>query len=131
MMKTTSEDNSTIKGIGSDIIEIERIKRSISKLGKKFLEKLFTEQEIDYCQKHKLSQRHFAGRFAAKEAIAKALGTGIGEHLQWHDIEILNNSFGKPEIFLSKKAFERFNKPNLLISISHCKAYATATAIYY
>jgi len=131
MMKTTLEDNLLIKGIGSDIIEIERIKRSISKHGQKFLEKLFTAKEIDYCLQHKLLQRHFAGRFAAKEAIAKALGTGIGKHLEWQDIEILNNTLGKPEVFLSKKAYQAFDHPKLLLSISHCKLYATATAIYY
>jgi len=131
MMKTTLEDNLLIKGIGSDIIEIERIRRSISRHGQKFLEKLFTEKEIAYCLQHKLSQRHFAGRFAAKEAIAKALGTGIGKHLEWQDIEILNNLLGKPEVFLSKKAYQSFENPKLLLSISHCKLYATATAIYY
>jgi holo-[acyl-carrier protein] synthase len=131
MMKTILDDNLLIKGLGSDIIEIERIKRSISKHGHKFLEKLFTEKEIIYCQQHKLFQRHFAGRFAAKEAIAKALGTGIGKMLEWKDMEILNNSVGKPEVFLSEKAYALFNKPNILISISHCKSFATATALIY
>lgn len=131
MTKMTSEDNLLIKGIGSDIIEIERIKRSISKHGIKFLEKLFTEKEISYCKQHKLSQRHFAGRFAAKEAIAKALGTGIGKMLEWKDIEIINDSFGKPEVFLSEKACKLFHNPTILLSISHCKSYATATAVYF
>lgn len=131
MMKTTSDDNLLIKGLGSDIIEIDRIERSISKHGLKFLEKLFTEKEIAYCHQHKLSPRHFAGRFAAKEAIAKALGTGIGKMLEWKDIEIINDSLGKPEVFLSEKAYKLFNNPTILLSISHCKSYATATALYY
>ena len=131
MMKMTSDNNMLIKGIGSDIIEIERIQRSISSHGLKFLEKLFTEKEITYCQKHKHSHRHFAGRFAGKESIAKALGTGIGKKLEWKDIEILNNSEGKPEVFLSEKAYNLFDKPSILLSISHCKSYATATAICY
>ncbi len=130
-MKTILEDKLLIKGIGNDIIEIERIKRSISKHGQIFLKKIFTEKEISYCLQHKLSPRHFAGRFAAKEAIAKALGTGIGKHLEWQDIEILNNTLGKPEVFLSQKAYQSFDNPTLLLSISHCKLYATATAIYY
>lgn len=131
MMKTTSEGNLHILGIGSDIIEIERIKRSIAKHGVTFLHKIFTEKEILYCQRHQFSARHFAARFAAKEAIAKALGTGIGKHLEWQDIEIVNNALGKPEVFLSEKAFDFFKKPKILLTLSHCKSLATATAIYF
>lgn len=110
--------------IGIDIIEIERIERSIKKHGHHFLKKLFTENELST----DMPLQRIAGRFAAKEAIAKALGTGFGEALAWHDIEISNDDKGRPTALLNKKAAERFNNPQLHISISHCKAYATAIA---
>ena len=118
-------------GIGHDIIDISRIDESISKFGDRFLVKLFSEKEIAYCNSKATPAIHFAGRFAAKEAIAKALGTGLGKMLEWKDIEIINASLGKPEVFLSEKAYKLFNNPTILLSISHCKSYATATALYY
>ena len=111
--------------IGIDIIEIERIERSIEKHGDHFLKKLFTDNELAA----DMPLQSIAGRFAAKEAIAKALGTGFGEDLAWHDIEITSDDKGAPKVSLNKKAAERFNNPQLHISISHCKTYATAIAI--
>lgn len=131
MMMTTFPIKGKIKGIGCDILEIDRIKKSISKLGDSFLSKIFTEKEIIYCKNHKLSYRHFAGRFCGKEAIAKALGTGFGKNLSWLDIEILNDELGKPIVYLCKQRYNDLNKPKFLLSISHCKSYATATAIYF
>lgn len=130
-MKMMTSKNKIIKGLGNDIIEIHRIQRSIERHGERFIERIFTPGEILYCKKHALSYRHFAGRFAAKEAIAKALGTGIGKHLSWLDIEILNDSSGKPSVQLSKKRKDLFVSPHILISISHCKTFATAVAIVY
>ncbi len=118
-----------IKGIGNDIIEISRIKASIEKHGKRFLDRLFTTKEQEYCFKHKESARHFAGRFAAKEAIAKAFGTGFGLNMTWLDIEILNDEHGKPHVHLSEKLASLYDFPELKISISHCHEYATAFAI--
>ena len=119
-----------ILGIGTDIIEIDRIRKSIENHGYRLLARLFTTKEQDYCLKYKDPIPHFAGRFSAKEAIVKALGTGFGEHASWLDIEILNDSHGKPEVHLSSSINERLRNPRLLISISHCQEYVTATAIW-
>ena len=119
-----------LQGLGNDIIEIDRIRKSIEIHGLHFLNKLFTQKEQDYCYKFKDPAPSFAGRFAAKEAIAKALGTGIGGELSWHDIEILGNDAGKPVAQLSKSAQKKFNNPNILVSISHCTTHATAVAIW-
>lgn len=114
-----------MKGLGSDIIEVERIEASIQKHGARFLDRLFTPEEQAYCNLFRDAARHYAGRFAAKEAIAKALGTGFGDHLSWLDIEILNDEQGKPIPHLP----ERLLKGTLELTISHCKAYALAVAI--
>ena len=119
-----------IRGIGNDIIEIARIQKSIESHGSRFLKKLFTEKEQAYCQgTPDFQATRFAGRFAAKEAIAKALGTGFGESLSWLDIEITNDSAGKPLARLSESAAKRFGQPSLMVSISHCHEYATAVAM--
>jgi holo-[acyl-carrier protein] synthase len=127
-MKTT--DNSPIKGLGNDIIEITRMRKSIERHGLHFLNRLFTQREQDYCYKFQDPVPHFAGRFAAKEALAKALGTGFGAQLSWHDMEILGDELGKPIVSLSKEAEKRFHSPHLLVSISHSTDYATAVAIW-
>ena len=112
---------------GTDIIEIERIKNSIDKLGEKFLNKVFTAKEIQYCEsKNKQKYQHYAARFAAKEAIFKALSTRIISEYSWLDFEVLNDDSGKPKIFLNTKIN---NLDDIDISISHCKNYAVATVI--
>jgi holo-[acyl-carrier protein] synthase len=118
-----------ILGIGTDIIEIARIKRSIEKYQQRFLDRLFTSAEQAYCFSHKNPFPCFAARFAAKEAVAKALGTGLST-LSWLDIEICRNKQGKPFVSLSPQADQLFNFPKLQLSISHCRTYATAVAIW-
>ncbi len=117
------------RGLGSDIIEIERIEASIHRYGSKFLDRIFTDTEQAYCLRHRDSARHFAGRFAAKEAVVKALGTGISQTISWLDIDIINDPQGKPEVKLSSKAKEYFGDIIIQVSISHCKAYAMAVAV--
>ncbi len=119
-----------IKGIGNDIIEIERIRRSFDLHGFRFLTKLFSIQEQDYCLKHKDPIPHLAARFSAKEAIVKALGTGFGKHASWLDIEIVNNSLGKPEVIFSDHLNKVLENPLVLVSISHCKLYVSTMAIW-
>ena len=121
---------SIIKGIGSDIVEIDRIEHVIADHQDHFLKRVFTLKEQKYCNQFRSPAPHFAGRFAAKEAIAKALGTGFGAALSWLDIEILNDPLGQPQPFLSSQAQKRFCDPHLQITISHCKAYAVAFAIW-
>lgn len=122
--------DTNILGLGNDIIEIDRIRESIQRHGTHFLDKLFTEKEQAHCLQFKDSAPHFAGRFAAKEAIAKALGTGIGAELAWHDLEVLNDEHGKPVVHFSSTAQKKFKNPKMLVSISHCHSYATAVAIW-
>ncbi|MBA2369649.1 MAG: holo-ACP synthase [Candidatus Protochlamydia sp.] len=119
-----------ILGIGNDIIEIKRIEHNIQRYQQRFLDRVFTPHEQGYCQKRKVPALHYAGRFAAKEAIVKALGTGFRNGLTWLDIEINNDALGKPFIKLSPKAEKVFDSPFLMISISHCSEYATAFAIW-
>lgn len=119
-----------IRGLGNDIIEIARMRSSIDRHGQHFLNRLFSQQEQDYCYRFQDPSPHFAGRFAAKEAIAKAMGTGFGAHLSWHDIEIINNELGKPTVRFSNAVQSKHHNPQVLLSISHCTEYAIATAIW-
>lgn len=111
--------------VGTDIIEIQRIHAVIERHGERFLKKLYSAKEIEYCQKHQYAYRNFAGRFAGKEAVVKALGTGFGKDYSFLDIEILNESTGKPVVYIKGE-----KRDDIALSISHCKEYATATAIY-
>lgn len=112
---------------GTDIIEIERVKKSIENVGKRFLETIYTDREIEYCESRKTQKyQHYAARFAAKEAIFKALSTRIGAKYNWTDFEVLNDENGKPKVFL---VTEIANLEDIDISISHCKEYAVATVI--
>lgn len=119
----------SISSIGTDIIEIERIRKSLATYGKKFLDKLLTHAEQEELLELKDIAPRVAGKFAAKEAVAKALGTGFGENLSFHDIIILKDVLGKPTATLSRKAHYFFDAPSFQISISHCKTFALAVAI--
>ncbi len=121
-----------VKGIGCDIIEIDRFRQTLGRRGDPFLAKLFTEEERHYCDTFSDAAPHYAARFAGKEAIAKALGTGFGAALAFHDISILPGPHGKPEVRFSPRFLESFGSiPHLLISLSHCHAYAMATAVWH
>lgn len=111
-----------IHGIGVDIVSIERIKKVYEKFGKKFLERVFTEREINYSFSHSNPFPHLAGRFAGKEAVIKALGKPQG--LIFKDIEIINNSNGSPEVLLKKTKNRK-----IFLSISHENTYAVAFAL--
>ena len=120
-----------IYGIGTDIIEVNRIKKNIEKVSG-LKTKLFTQKEIEYCESKRHSAEHFAARFASKEAFFKALGTGWRLGFAFTEIEILNNELGKPEITVSGKIkqFITENKiTNIHISISHLKEIANAVVI--
>lgn len=118
-------------GIGNDIIEVKRIALSIQRHGQRFLDKIFTPDEQDYCFKYKESERHFAGRFAAKEAIVKSIGTGFREGIHWLDIEILNDTLGKPHVTFDNELLLRYGMIEIQLSISHCREYATAVALAF
>jgi holo-[acyl-carrier protein] synthase len=121
-----------IFGIGIDIIEIERIKKSIERFDKIFLNKIYTKTELDYCLSKKNKYQHFAARFAAKEAIAKALATGWSKGFRWKDIEIYNEKSGMPSVKLSGNLSEFLGSDKLLkITMSHSEHYVTCFAIIY
>lgn len=121
-----------IFGLGIDIIEIERIKKSIDKFGDRFLNKIFTETELNYSLSKKNKYQHLAARFAAKEAIAKALKTGWSKNFRWKDIDIYNEKSGMPRVNLlgNLKNFLGDDK-SLKISMSHSENYVTCVAIIY
>lgn len=112
---------------GTDIIEIERIKESIEDLGEKFLNKIYTENEIKYCESKKnMKYQHYAARFAGKEAIFKAISKILQDKysITWKDIEIINDKNGRPEIVFLNQKYGQIQ--SIDISLSHCKEYATA-----
>ena len=120
-----------IKGIGVDIIDVARIKKMVEK-NKGFVEKVFTQTEISYCRDKYRQEVHFAGRFAAKEAFLKAVGTGLRGAMAWTDISVVNNELGKPAISLTGKTLENFKKnkfQTIQLSISHTREYAVAFVI--
>jgi len=121
-----------IVGIGTDIVECLRIGRMIEQHGELFLMRVYTPREIRYCQGRKHSTEHFAGRWAAKEAIMKCLGTGWRRGMCWTDVEVRNDPSGKPGVHLggaAKDQAQQLHLSDILLTISHCRAYATACAI--
>ena len=115
---------------GTDIIEIDRIKESIESLGEKFLQKVFTAKEIEYCEgKRAQKYQHYAARFAAKEAIYKAISESMLDKfaLTWTDYEILNDETGRPIVKITGMDLSKIG--NIDLSISHCKQYAVATVV--
>ena len=121
-----------IVGIGTDIVECLRIGRMIEQHGELFLTRVYTEREIRYCQSRKHATEHFAGRWAAKEAILKCLGTGWKRGIDWTDLEVRNDPGGQPRVHVrggAKDVMQNLRIADILISISHCRAYATAYAL--
>ena len=120
-----------IFGLGIDIIEVPRVEK-ISKKDDKFVKKIFTQTEIDYCRKFKNGAQNFAGRFAVKEAFMKAMGTGFSNGVKFSEIETVNDKLGKPEIVLYGRTKEIFEERKLKfshVSIAHLKDYATAVVV--
>ena len=118
---------------GIDIIEIDRIKNDIENIGKKFLNRVFTDKEIEYCESKKGQKyQHYAGRFAAKEAAFKAVSKYIDDKYSvcWKDFEVVNDVQGRPKVNLSNINVNKIE--NIDISICHCKSYAIAnvTVLY-
>jgi holo-[acyl-carrier protein] synthase len=122
----------TFLGLGVDIVEIPRLRLAIERQGQRLLDRCFTPAEQAYCQSHPEPERFYAARFAAKEAVAKALGTGIGTDLGWLDIEVTRAESGAPSITLTGPGAEtarRLGIKTVRISLSHSEHYAVANAI--
>jgi len=122
----------TVVGIGTDIVECLRVAQMIERHGELFLTRVYTPHEIEYCSARKAATQHYAGRFAAKEAVLKALGTGWTRGVQWRDIEVRNELGGQPRIALcggAREMCEKLGITEMLISISHCRTHATAYAL--
>lgn len=120
-----------IKGIGTDIIEVARIRKNVE-TNPRFVEKLFSPNEITYCSSKASPWQSYAARFAGKEAVMKAFGTGWDGVVNWTDIEILPDAKGNPQVILhggAKQLAEEMGVLNIHISLSHEKEYATAFAI--
>jgi holo-[acyl-carrier protein] synthase len=121
-----------ILGIGIDIIEVARIEASYQKFGERFLNRILLPGEINYCLSHRAPGPFLAARFAAKEAISKAFGTGIGAQLGWQDMEVARKESGEPYVILHEKGQQLLKARGaraMLISLSHTQAHATAVAI--
>jgi holo-[acyl-carrier protein] synthase len=120
-----------IVGIGTDIVECLRIARMIEQHSELFLTRVYTEHEIRYCQARKRAIEHFAGLWAAKEAVLKCLGTGWRRGLNWTDVEVRSEAGGVPRVTLRgaiKEVADKLGVGTIHLSISHCRAYATAYA---
>ncbi len=121
-----------VLGLGTDIVETARLAASIERHGAAFLDRVFLESERAYCDRGATPERCYAARFAAKEAVAKALGTGIGAQLSWRDIEIVRQPSGQPAVLLHGTGVATAAALGIrvwLLSLSHSDHYATATAL--
>jgi len=122
----------TIIGLGMDIVETKRIAESIERFGDRFLHRVFLEGEVAYARSMKFPHLHLAARFAAKEAISKAFGTGIGHEMGWRDLEIVREPGGAPKVVLHGRA-EAFAKARgvqaVHVSLSHTAEYGAASAV--
>jgi holo-[acyl-carrier protein] synthase len=121
-----------IVGMGTDLAEIGRVERSIERFGERFLERVYTAGEIAYCRSKKSSGESFAARFAAKEAGAKALGTGISRGVSWREFEVRRAPSGKPSLVLSGRAAElaaALGVARISLSLTHTRELAMAVVV--
>ena len=116
------EETKMVLGIGIDIIEVTRV-RNLAEKKPRFLKRIFTSEEVEYCSKKKNSHQHLAARFAAKEAFFKALG----KRIKWTDVELYNLPSGKPQLKIKDK--ERFSFSEVHVSVSHLAEYAAAMVV--
>jgi holo-[acyl-carrier protein] synthase len=121
-----------IYGVGIDLVENSRMERIIGKWGPKFLNRIFSEGEMEYCGRHAHSSTHYGARFAAKESFLKALGIGLGMGVKLSDIEVVSDKNGKPLLALSGEAKSQIEKRKITkihLSLTHTKQYASAIVL--
>ena len=122
----------SVLGIGVDLVECARIQRSVDRFGDRFLHRVFTEGEIEYSMSMKFHARHLAARFAAKEAVSKAFGTGIGKAMGWRNIDIRKKPSGEPYLVFSGPAQELATQRGVtsaFVTLSHTEHYAVACIV--
>jgi holo-[acyl-carrier protein] synthase len=122
----------SVLGIGVDLVENARIEHSLGRFGERFLRRVFTPGEIEYCQSMKFPARHLAARFAAKEAVSKAFGTGIGKAMGWKEIDVRRKASGEPFLVLeggAKKLADERKVSKVLITLSHTEHHAMAVIV--
>ncbi len=124
--------NPIILGIGIDLVKSDRVKSAVEKWGKRFLNRIFTPTEQAYAFAHKIPYLHLAGRFAVKEAVLKALGTGWNSGIRWTEINVINEPVGKPQVEISgnvKKLMDKLGVKKIQVSISHDSDYSIAQVV--
>ncbi len=122
----------SVIGIGVDLVECARIQRSMKRFGDRFLHRVFTDGEIEYSMSMKFPERHLAARFAAKEAVSKAFGTGIGKAMGWRDIDIQKKSSGEPFLVFwgpAQTLAEKRRVTSALVTLSHTEHHAVACVV--
>jgi holo-[acyl-carrier protein] synthase len=118
-----------IEAIGIDLVEVPRIAEAIRRYGDRFISRVFTPWEIQYCSSKINSELSFAARFAVKEAVFKAIGTGFSEGVKWTSVEVVNDKRGQPEVRLGQGIRKHIGDKKIIISLSHTKEYAIASAV--
>jgi holo-[acyl-carrier protein] synthase len=118
-----------VRGIGIDIIEIHRLQASVENIGNRFLEKIFTPSEIAYCDAKAHRYQHYAARFAAKEAMSKALSIGWTGEFRWKDVEITNELSGQPRVTLHGTLRSRLAGATVMLSMSHSESHVVAMVL--
>ncbi len=118
-----------IRGIGVDVVDVKRMKSVLEKQKEYFLNKVFSDMEVTYCKTRKKPYIHFAARFAAKEAVAKAMRTGWSGAFHWRDIEVVNDQTGAPHILLSREVAKALEHCNVHLSLSHTENTVVAFVV--
>jgi holo-[acyl-carrier protein] synthase len=130
-MNITLPPGGTLIGLGCDLIEVARIQAILAKHGERFLKRIFTEEEQAYCNTLKYSHKHYAARWAAKEAVSKCFTTGIGEHLDWTSISVYHGARKEPLVRLDAKAaalLQAVGATHVWLTLSHTESHAMAVA---
>jgi holo-[acyl-carrier protein] synthase len=118
-----------VEAIGIDLVEVPRIAQAIKRYGDRFVSRVFTPWEIQYCSSKINPELSFAARFAVKEAVFKAIGTGFSEGVKWTSVEVVNDKRGQPEVRLGLGIRKHIGDKKIIISLSHTKEYAMASAV--
>ncbi|OHE88902.1 MAG: holo-[acyl-carrier-protein] synthase [Verrucomicrobia bacterium RIFCSPLOWO2_12_FULL_64_8] len=130
-MTITLPPGGIVLGLGCDLIDVERIRGVLERQGERFLRRVFTEEERTYCLGMKFPHKHFAARWAAKEAVSKAFTTGIGSHLDWTSVSVYHGARQEPLVRLDAKGealLRQVGGTNVLLSLSHIDTHAVAVA---